>query len=108
MFNNYKTAFKAGLLSWLASSLVIAVLLLPYLSNLADFGHFHGPNTTEHVHSLQYFIQTSLAVQGFLLAVGLGFICSLLISYSSLVIAFIFNHKKSRAPPYLFKPVVNK
>ncbi|HHO55725.1 MAG TPA: hypothetical protein ENK21_05005 [Trueperaceae bacterium] len=96
---NYKTALKAGLASYLASSLVIVVLLLPYLSNLPGFGHFHKPDTAKHIHSLAFFIQTDLASKSFLLAANFEFICFLVITYLAYVLAAKNNHKKSRAPP---------
>lgn len=101
MICKYKAALKAGLISWLASSLIAVALLLPYLSNLNSFAHSHSSDTAKHVHSLQLFIQGSILARGFLLTIALVFICFLVLSYSQIITAVIFNYKKSRAPPIL-------
>jgi len=102
MFKNSKTAFKAGLISYLLVTLVVVVLLLPYLASLANFEHHHKSNTAKHAHSLEFFVQTDLAAESFLLLARFGFICFLLISFAATIQNKNNQQKQSRAPPARF------
>ncbi len=106
MFKNIKIAAKAGLASYLLSSLIVAILLTPYLSSLNSFKHSHSPNTAKHVHSLQYFVQASFAVGNILLVASIGLIYLLLLSYIQIDVAVIVSNKKSRAPPKILSSIL--
>jgi len=59
-----RIALKAGLTSYLLSSIVVAILLSPYWAGLHAYGHSHKDNS-KHFHSLNFFIQIDVVAEVF-------------------------------------------
>lgn len=98
MNKDLRLALKAGLTSYLLSSIVVAILLSPYWAGLHDYGHSHN-NDSKHIHLLNFFIQVDLAIPKFTVHNSAKIIEFLfLISILALTSSFQ-RHLRSRSPP---------